>query len=46
MAEPWFDPNTFGAYFGGIGGGVGGTLLGVLGGLRVYWQARTKAGTR
>ena len=30
---PWFDPNTFGAYYGAIMGGGGGTLGGVLGGL-------------
>ena len=31
MADPWFDPNTFGAWFGAIAGGVGGTLGGCLG---------------
>ncbi len=31
MATPWFDPNTFGAWFGAIGGGVGGSLCGLLG---------------
>ncbi len=30
---PWFDPNTFGAYYGAIMGGGGGTLGGVLGAL-------------
>ncbi|KAA3608716.1 MAG: hypothetical protein DWQ01_11470 [Planctomycetota bacterium] len=30
-AEPWFDPNTFGAWFGAIGGGVGGSLIGIFG---------------
>jgi hypothetical protein len=33
VAEPWFDPNTFGAWFGTIGGGVGGPLGGLWGGL-------------
>lgn len=35
MVEPWFDPNTFGAWFGAIvGGGIGicGGLLGALAG--------------
>jgi hypothetical protein len=31
MAEPWFDPNTFGAWFGSIVGGGMGTLCGLLG---------------
>jgi len=31
MAEPWFDPNSFGAWFGGIGGSVAGILGGVIG---------------
>ena len=31
MAEPWFDPNTFGVWLGGLGGGVGGTLCGLWG---------------
>lgn len=31
MAEPWFDPNTFGALFGSIVGGGGGTLCGLWG---------------
>jgi len=38
MAEPWFDPNTFGALFGSIAGGVGGSLMGGWGGL-VGWLA-------
>jgi hypothetical protein len=33
MAEPWFDPNYFGALWGGLAGGLGGTLAGLLGGL-------------
>jgi hypothetical protein len=33
MAEPWFDPSQFGAWYGTIAGGVGGTLGGVVGGL-------------
>ena len=38
MSEPWFEPNTFGAYFGsaiGIIGGVFGTVVGVLGGVLI-----------
>jgi hypothetical protein len=31
MSEPWFDPNTFGAWFGTIVGGGGGTLGGLIG---------------
>lgn len=31
MPEPWFDPNTFGAWYGSIAGGVGGTIGGLLG---------------
>jgi hypothetical protein len=33
MSEPWFEPNTFGAYWGAIVGGGGGSLIGLLGGL-------------
>lgn len=33
MAEPWFDPNAFGAWYGGIVGGCGGALIGILGGI-------------
>jgi hypothetical protein len=33
VAEPWFDPNTFGAWFGAIGGGIGGSLGGLWGAL-------------
>jgi len=33
MAEPWFDPVKFGAYFGTIAGGGLGTLCGLLGAL-------------
>lgn len=33
MAEPWTDPNTFGAYAGAILGGGGGTLVGLWGAL-------------
>lgn len=33
MAEPWFEPNTFGALFGAIVGGGGGTLIGIFGGV-------------
>ena len=31
MAEPWFDPVEFGAWYGGLVGGIGGTLAGILG---------------
>lgn len=31
MAEPWFNPMTFGAWFGAIVGGGGGTLMGIFG---------------
>lgn len=31
MAEPWFDPQTFGAWFGAIAGGGLGALCGTLG---------------
>jgi hypothetical protein len=31
MADPWFDPNTFGAWFGTIAGGGLGVLGGSLG---------------
>jgi hypothetical protein len=43
MAEPWFDPNVFGAYFGAIGGGVGGTLGGLWGALAGWLAPRGKA---
>lgn len=33
MAQPWFDPNQFGAWYGAIAGGVGGTLMGLFGAL-------------
>jgi hypothetical protein len=32
MANPWFDPNSFGTWFGVIAGGGLGTLGGLLGG--------------
>ena len=40
MAEPWFDPNAFGAWYGAIAGGVGGTLVGCFGGLIGYLAPR------
>jgi hypothetical protein len=33
VADPWFNPNLFGALFGAIVGGGGGSLLGIWGGL-------------
>ena len=42
MGEPWFDPNTFGAWYGSIGGGVGGSLMGCMGGLAGYLAPRGK----
>jgi hypothetical protein len=33
MAEPWIEPNHFGAWYGTIAGEVGGTLGGLLGAL-------------
>lgn len=43
MAEPWFNPTTFGIAFGVIGGGVGGTLGGLLGAAMGYFAPRGKA---
>jgi hypothetical protein len=40
MAEPWFDPNHFGAYYGAIVGGGGGALIGVMGGVLGYCASR------
>jgi len=31
MAEPWFDPNQFGAWYGSIAGSLGGLMGGVVG---------------
>ena len=31
MVDPWFDPNTFGAWYGAIGGSAGGLLGGIIG---------------
>ena len=31
MTDPWFDPNTFGAWFGAVAGGGLGSLVGLLG---------------
>jgi hypothetical protein len=42
VAEPWYDPNTFGAWFGAIGGGVGGSLGGVWGSLIGVFAPRGK----
>lgn len=43
MAEPWFDPTTFGAYAGAILGGGGGTLAGIWGALAGALAPRGKA---
>jgi hypothetical protein len=43
MAEPWFDPNTFGAWFGSIAGGGLGTLGGLLGAAAGTLAPRGKA---
>jgi hypothetical protein len=43
MAEPWFNPNTFGAWYGSLYGGVGGTLAGLLGALAGSFAPRGKA---
>jgi hypothetical protein len=45
MAEPWFDPNTFGAYAGAILGGGGGTLAGLWGALAGALAPKGKAKT-
>ena len=45
MAEPWTDPNTFGAYAGAILGGGGGTLAGIWGALAGTLAPRGKAKT-
>jgi hypothetical protein len=42
-AVPWFEPNTFGAYYGAIGGGIGGPLIGVLAPLSMFMAQRGKA---
>jgi hypothetical protein len=43
MADPWFDPNTFGAYAGAILGGGGGTLAGVWGAMAGVLAPKGKA---
>lgn len=43
MAEPWTDPNMFGAYAGAILGGGGGTLVGLWGALGGTLAPRGKA---
>ena len=43
MAEPWFDPNTFGGWFGLIAGGGLGTLGGLLGAAAGTLAPRGKA---
>ncbi|QDT26275.1 hypothetical protein Enr10x_15760 [Gimesia panareensis] len=42
MDAPWFDPNTFGAWFGAIVGGGGGTLCGLWGALCGFLCPRGK----
>jgi hypothetical protein len=43
MANPWFDPNSFGAWFGVVAGGGLGSLGGLLGGLAGFLVPRGKA---
>ncbi len=43
VAEPWFDPNTFGMLVDAIGGGVGGTLGGLIGAAAGVLAPRGKA---
>ncbi len=43
MADPWFDPMRFGAYYGAIVGGGGGTLIGLMGGVIGYCATKGKA---
>jgi hypothetical protein len=40
MSEPWFEPNTFGAWWGAIVGGGGGSLIGLIGGLAGWLAPR------
>jgi hypothetical protein len=43
MAEPWFNPDVFGAYFGGIGGSLGGIFCGMWGAAAGSLAPRGKA---
>jgi hypothetical protein len=43
MSEPWFEPNTFGAYAGAILGGGGGSLAGIWGALAGALAPKGKA---
>ena len=45
MAEPWFNPEVFGAYFGGIGGSLGGVFCGTWGAAVGSLAPRGKART-
>jgi hypothetical protein len=45
MAEPWFNPSTFGSWYGEISGAGGGILGGILGALAVTLAPRGKAKT-
>ena len=42
MSEPWFDVNTFGAWFGIIFGAILGSLGGILGSVSVYLSSKGK----
>lgn len=42
MAEPWFDPHTFGAWYGSLVGGLGGSVFGLVLGF-VPYPTRTAA---
>lgn len=44
-ATPWFEPNSFGAYYGALGGGIGGSLIGLLAPLSMYMAQRGRART-
>lgn len=43
MAEPWADPNGFGAIYGAVAGGLGGPLAGLLGAAAGALAPRGKA---
>jgi MFS family permease len=43
MAEPWFEPNSFGTLFGIIGGASGAILCGVVGVMVGFFAPRGRA---